>query len=248
MMNTSWNNNVKMRVNNMNMTFLKRLRHGVMGSLCLLSGLAHASFQLETMTVIVDAGEPRKVFSVKNTGKEPILLSTQVSDIEGGKALAQEVMVSPPIIRIEPEQSQQINFVLKKGLALTDEALLKVSFQGVGATKTNATKMPIRQDVAMLIMPVGMSVSPTPWDTLQATQTGNTLTLKNTGKQVIRLAPNFTGQPGDHVLGLGQFYLRPGEQKAVNVKGALSEIEISPLSRYGFKLQNTATVVVQQQS
>ncbi|KPD01852.1 fimbria/pilus chaperone family protein [Moellerella wisconsensis] len=228
----------------MNMIIIKRLRQGVIGSLCLLSGLAHASFQLETMTVIVDAGEPRKVFSVKNTGKEPILLSTKVSDIEGGQALAQDVMVSPPIIRIEPEQSQQLNFVLKKGLDLTDEVLLKVSFQGVGATKTNAAKMPIRQDVAMLIMPSGMSVSPTPWDTLKVTQTGNILILKNTGKQVIRLAPNFTGQPAGQVYSLGQFYLRPGEQKTVDVKGALSAIDISPLSRYGFKMQNNATIKV----
>lgn len=228
----------------MKMTIIKRLLQGIIGGLCLLSGLAHASFQLETMTVIVDEGEPRKVFSVKNTGKEPILLSTKVSNIEGGQELAQEVMVSPPIIRIEPEQSQQINFVLKKGIDLSDEALLKVSFQGIGATRTNATKMPIRQDVAMLIMPVGMSVSTTPWDALKVTQTGHMLTLKNTGKQVIRLAPNFVSRPDGDVYGLGQFYLRPGEQKTVEVKGALSEIEISPLSRYGFKMQSNATIKV----
>lgn len=230
----------------MNISNIKRMRNMLMAAgLCLLSGVAQASFQLETMTVIMDAGESRKVFSVKNTGKEPILLSTKVSDLEGGKALAQDVMVSPPIIRIEPEESQQINFVLKKGIDLPTEALLKVSFQGVGATKKNGTKMPIRQDVGMLIMPEGMSVSPAPWDALKVTQKGDVLTLTNTGKQVIRLAPNFTGKPGSEVYGLGQFYVRPGEEKSVTVKGQLSEIEISPLSRYGFKLQNTATVKVE---
>lgn len=216
----------------------------MIGSLFLLSSVAQASFQLETMTVIVDASEPRKVFSVKNTGKEPILLSTKVSDIEGGKALAHYVMVSPPIIRIEPSESQQINFVLKKGIDLHDEALLKVSFQGVGATKENAAKMPIRQDVGMLIMPEDMSVSPTPWEALKVTQQDEILTLTNTGKQVIRLAPNFTEKPGEQAHGLGQFYLRPGEQKTVTVKDRLNEIEIFPLSRYGFKLQNTATIKV----
>lgn len=229
----------------MTMTNLKRVRNTLMAAgLCLLSGVAQASFQLETITVIVDAGEPRKVFSVKNTGKEPILLSTKVSDLEGGKALAQDVMVSPPIIRIEPEESQQINFVLKKGIDLPSEALLKVSFQGVGATKKNATKMPIRQDVGMLIMPAGMNVSPTPWEALKVTQQGDTLTLTNTGKQVIRLAPNFTGQPGEEVYGLGQFYVRPGEQKTVAVKGAVKNIRISPLSRYGFKMQKDVDIPV----
>ncbi|HHN8583806.1 TPA: fimbria/pilus chaperone family protein [Providencia rettgeri] len=210
----------------------------------LASAAAHANFQLETMTVIVDESEPRKVFNVKNTSKEPILLSTKVANLDGGEELASDVMVSPPIIRIEPEQSQQINFVLKKGLTLPHEAILKVSFQGVGATKVNTTKMPIRQDVAMLITPAGMSVSQTPWEALQVSQRDNTLTLTNTGKQVIRLAPNFTSEPGNENYSVGQFYLRPNESKTVNVKGKVNTITISPLSRYGFKTQQEATLSV----
>lgn len=209
----------------------------------LCSSLAQASFQLETMTVILDAGEGRKVFSVKNTSKEPILLSTKVTDIEGGDA-AQDVLVSPPIIRIEPEQSQQINFVLKKGTELSHEALLKVSFQGIGASKENVTKMPIRQDVAMLIVPTGMSVSQTPWDNLNVNQHGDQLALTNTGKQVIRLSPNITALPSNEGLSLGQFYLRPGEQKVVTVKGKVNEIKLSPLSRYGFKTPNDVTLPI----
>lgn len=56
----------------------------VLGSVCLLmiSANVMASFQLETMTVILDAGENRKVFNVKNTGSEPILLSTKVEDLK----------------------------------------------------------------------------------------------------------------------------------------------------------------------
>lgn len=213
-------------------------------SLVLVHSLAHAGFQLETMTVILDAGEQRKVFSVKNTGGVPILLSTKVTDIEGGRALAESVMISPPITRIEPQQSQQINFVLKRGVDITQEALLKVSFQGVGETRKNATQMPIRQDVAMLIMPAGMTVSPTPWNALRVKQQGYQLTLSNTGKQVIRLSPNFTGLPGNKIYSLGQFYLRPGENRTVTVEHQVDEIKISPLSRYGFKMQNDATIRV----
>ncbi|HEM8293619.1 fimbria/pilus chaperone family protein [Providencia vermicola] len=216
---------------------------GLLTTLIILLGspLAQASFQLETMTVILDAGEGRKVFNVKNTSKEPILLSTKVTDIEGGDASAQDVLVSPPIIRIEPEQSQQINFVLKKGVELSHEALLKVSFQGIGATKENVTKMPIRQDVAMLIVPTGIKVSQTPWDNLDVVQQGEELTLTNTGKQVIRLSPNFTALPSNEGLGIEQFYLRPGEKKIVKVKGNVNEIKLSPLSRYGFKTPNDVT-------
>lgn len=211
-----------------------------------ISYLTYASFQLETMTVILDAGEPRKVFNVKNTGKEPILLSTQISDIDGGDKLAYAVMISPPIVRIEPEQSQQINFVLKKGVELTHEALLKASFQGIGASKKNVTKMPIRQDVAMLIMPEGMEITTHPWDALQITQNGGQLTLTNTGKQVIRLAPNFTVLPDNITRTLGQFYLRPRESKSVTVEGNVSSVRFSPLSRYGFKMPNEVTLNVSE--
>lgn len=215
-------------------------------SIYLLNGLAHASFQLETMTVILEASEQRKVFSVKNLGTEPILLSTKVTDIEGASPFAQQVIVSPPIARIEPNQSQQINFVLKKGTNLSQEMLLRASFQGIGATKNNATRMPIRQDVAMLIIPDGMRVSQSPWDGLTAKQRGDQLTLSNTGQQVIRLSPNFTGQPAQVTYNLGQFYLRPGENRTVTTKSELSEITISPLSRFGFKMQNNVTIKVTQ--
>lgn len=218
----------------------------LISSIVLISSLAHASFQLETMTVILDASEPRKVFSVKNLGKEPILLSTKVSDIEGGNLLAQNVMISPPITRIEPEQSQQINFILKNGVDLSEEGLLKVSFQSVGAETKNATRMPIRQDVAMLIIPAGMRVSQSPWDALIVKQQGDQLTLSNTGKQVIRLSPSFTALPGNETYNLGQFYLRPGESRTVTTKRGLNEIKINPLSRYGFKMQNDAIVKVMQ--
>ncbi|EIU7559081.1 MULTISPECIES: fimbria/pilus chaperone family protein [Providencia] len=222
----------------------KMFMNSIISGLLLISGFAHANFQLETMTVILDAAESRKVFNVKNTSKEPILLSTKVTDLEGGEALSKDVMVSPPIVRIEPEQSQQINFVLKNGVNISHEALLKVSFQGVGATKVNSAKMPIRQDVAMLIQPANMAVSQTPWDAIDVSQQGDQLVLKNTGKQVVRLAPNFTALPGNESYSVGQFYLRPDESKSITVKGKLSEIKLTPLSRYGFKMSNEATLKV----
>jgi len=218
----------------------------LISSIVLINGLAHASFQLETMTVILDASEQRKVFSVKNRSNEPILLSTKVADIAGGSAFAHNVIISPPITRIEPDQSQQINFVLKKGVNLSQEALLKVSFQGIGAERKNTTRMPIRQDIAMLIIPTGMRVSQSPWETLAVKQQGDQLILSNTGQQVIRLSPNFTGLPGNEVYNLGQFYLRPGENRIVTAKRELNDIRISPLSRYGFKMQNDAVIKVVQ--
>lgn len=223
-------------------------RHSAKAVFALLALLAvpaaQANFQLETMTVILNADEDRKVFSVKNTSKEPILLSTKIQDIPGGDAIAKDIMISPPIIRIEPQGSQQINFILKKGVSLPHEAMLKVSFQGVSSAKQNVTKMPIRQDVAMLVVPKGLVESQKPWENLKIEQSGNQLTLTNSGKQVVRLSPNFVTLPDNQTRSIGQLYLRPGESRAVNVEGPVKEIKLSPLSRYGFKSPTDVTMPV----
>lgn len=209
-----------------------------------MSPTVRASFQLETMTVILDAGEGRKTFSVKNMSQEPILLSTKVEDIPGDTPVARDILVSPPVIRIEPQESQQVNFVLKKGVTVTREQILKASFQGISATKANVAKMPIRQDIAMLVVPAGTVESQTPWDSMQVRQVGNRLILSNPGQQVIRMAPVFVTLPGNKSYSIGQFYLRPGESRTVEVGETVKEVKLSPLSRYGFKSAQDATLPV----
>ncbi|MGM7545882.1 fimbria/pilus chaperone family protein, partial [Proteus mirabilis] len=209
---------------------------GMIFLILLISHFSHASFQLETMTVILDSEEPRKIFNVKNTGSEPILLSTKVSDLDKQHEIAKNIIITPPITRIEPDQSQNINFILKDGIEFDDEQILKASFQGIGVAKVNSTKMPIRQDIAMLIIPKGLTIEREPWKNLEVKQVNNQLILKNNGKQVIRMAPAFSSLPSNNGYSIGQFYIRPQEEIKVDVKEKLTEIKISPLSRYGFKL------------
>ncbi|EPD3053551.1 fimbria/pilus chaperone family protein [Proteus mirabilis] len=213
-----------------------KILKGMIFLILLISHFSHASFQLETMTVILDSEEPRKIFNVKNTGSEPILLSTKVSDSDKQHEIAKNIIITPPITRIEPDQSQNINFILKDGIEFDDEQILKASFQGIGVAKVNSTKMPIRQDIAMLIIPKGLTIEREPWKNLEVKQVNNQLILKNNGKQVIRMAPAFSSLPSNNGYSIGQFYIRPQEEIKVDVKEKLTEIKISPLSRYGFKL------------
>ncbi|HGN1329720.1 TPA: fimbria/pilus chaperone family protein [Proteus mirabilis] len=213
-----------------------KILKGMIFLILLISHFSHASFQLETMTVILDSEEPRKIFNVKNTGSEPILLSTKVSDLDKQHEIAKNIIITPPITRIEPDQSQNINFILKDGIKFDDEQILKASFQGIGVAKVNSTKMPIRQDIAMLIIPKGLTIEREPWKNLEVKQVNNQLILKNNGKQVIRMAPAFNALPSNNGYSIGQFYIRPQEEIKVDVKEKLTEIKISPLSRYGFKL------------
>ncbi|WP_368882803.1 fimbria/pilus chaperone family protein [Proteus mirabilis] len=213
-----------------------KILKGMIFLILLISHFSHASFQLETMTVILDSEEPRKIFNVKNTGSEPILLSTKVNDLDNQHEIAKNIIITPPITRIEPDQSQNINFILKDGIKFDDEQILKASFQGIGVAKVNSTKMPIRQDIAMLIIPKGLTIEREPWKNLEVKQVNNQLILKNNGKQVIRMAPAFNALPSNNGYSIGQFYIRPQEEIKVDVKEKLTEIKISPLSRYGFKL------------
>ncbi|ENS1317323.1 fimbria/pilus chaperone family protein [Proteus mirabilis] len=213
-----------------------KILKGMIFLILLISHFSHASFQLETMTVILDSEEPRKIFNVKNTGSEPILLSTKVSDLDKQHEIAKNIIITPPITRIEPDQSQNINFILKDGIEFDDEQILKASFQGIGVAKVNSTKMPIRQDIAMLIIPKGLTIEREPWKNLEVKQVNNQLILKNNGKQVIRMAPAFSSLPSNNGYSIGQFYIRPQEEIKVDVKEKLTEIKISPLSRYGLKL------------
>ena len=221
-----------------------KILKGMIFLILLISHFSHASFQLETMTVILDSEEPRKIFNVKNTGSEPILLSTKVSDLDNQHEIAKNIIITPPITRIDPDQSQIINFILKDGIEFDDEQILKASFQGIGVAKANSTKMPIRQDIAMLIIPKGLTIEREPWKNLEVKQVNNQLILKNNGKQVIRMAPAFSSLPSNNGYSIGQFYIRPQEEIKVDVKEKLTEIKISPLSRYGFKLAGDAKIKV----
>ncbi|EJD6334872.1 fimbria/pilus periplasmic chaperone, partial [Proteus mirabilis] len=200
-----------------------KILKGMIFLILLISHFSHASFQLETMTVILDSEEPRKIFNVKNTGSEPILLSTKVSDLDKQHEIAKNIIITPPITRIEPDQSQNINFILKDGIEFDDEQILKASFQGIGVAKVNSTKMPIRQDIAMLIIPKGLTIEREPWKNLEVKQVNNQLILKNNGKQVIRMAPAFSSLPSNNGYSIGQFYIRPQEEIKVDVKEKLTE-------------------------
>ncbi|BEM64670.1 fimbrial protein [Serratia marcescens] len=216
-----------------------------MGGALLLAGLlpsAQASFQLESMGVVLEESTGRVNFSIKNTSAEPILLATRVEDLDD-KGFSKSVLVSPPISRIDAGQSQQVNFVLKQGVSLPHEVMLKASFEGVGQAVDNSARIPVRQSIGLIIQPKAVAVSKTPWDDLRITRSGDTLEIKNTGLHVIRLAPQLTLLPGKKIVTLNNYYLMSGEEKTVKVNGVVSSVEIIPLSRYGFK-QNDVILAV----
>ncbi|MGQ5793273.1 fimbria/pilus chaperone family protein [Serratia sp. IR-2025] len=200
-----------------------------------LGGSANAAFLLESMGIVLDESEGRASFTVKNTSAEPILLASKLEDLDG-QEMSKNVLVSPPITRIDAGQSQQVNFVLKKSAKLEREVMLKASFEGIGQAKENAARMPIKQSIGMILQPIAVAVSKTPWDDLSLKMAGQTLVINNTGKHVVRLSPDLMLAPANEVVSLENYYVMPGEERRLEVKSRPTTVKILPLSRYGFKL------------
>ncbi|HEI6961615.1 TPA: fimbria/pilus periplasmic chaperone [Yersinia enterocolitica] len=225
---------------------IKRVKSFLMFNLLVLlscwSLASYASFKLESTTVILKENEGRTSFTIENTSANPILLVTKLVDLDG-KNLSKQILISPPVTRIDAGQSQQVNFVLKKGTALDSEVLLKASFEGVEQVPGNATLMPIRQEIGFLIQPNSVPQIKTPWQELVLSTSGNNLMIKNPSKHVVRLGPQVILVPSNEVVPLGSPYIMPGQTKQFAIKSSPTSVKVTPLSRYGF-VQPEVTVPV----
>jgi fimbrial chaperone protein len=196
-----------------------------------------ATFALESTTVILDERETQVAFNVKNEGDQPLLLVTKVDNLDDSK-LAGRILISPPITRIDPGMSQQVNFSLKKGEPLDREVMLKASFEGVEQkTKESGMVMPVRQEIGFLVQPVAVPKVSAPWQDLKFSADGDALVVENPGKHVIRLSRTLTLTPGNQTVNLDNAYLMPGEKHRIAVPGQPASVSITPMSRYGFVQQ-----------
>ncbi|WP_447873186.1 fimbria/pilus chaperone family protein [Serratia fonticola] len=198
---------------------------------------AQASFQLESTGIVLKENEGRVSFNVNNTSLEPILLASKLEDLDK-KEVSKNIIISPPIIRIDAGQSQQVNFVLKKGSNLKHETLLRASFEGVVQSVDNSARIPVRQSIGFLIQPTSVSASKTPWESLDIRLEGSKLVVSNTGRHVVRLAPMLTLLPSRKTISLKEQYFLVGDIYKFDVGSGDNSLMITPFSRYGFKIDD----------
>lgn len=194
-----------------------------------------STFQLQSNTIILEEREGRTAFNIKNPGTQPILLVSKVEDLDD-EGMAGNVIVTPAVTRIDPGQSQLVNFALKKGVKLDHEYLLRASFEGISQKAERGMRMPIRQQIGFIVQPKHVAAETQPWQDLRFAVEGTTLKVQNSGKHVIRIGPALTLQPSGAVATLPRPYLMAGESIDLPVEaiGAAQQVEIVPLSRYGF--------------
>lgn len=221
----------------MSYKFFKNKRNVMLGSLFLFMGgtaPVQASFQLESTGIVLKETEGRISFNISNSSSEPILLASKLEDLDKS-GMSKNVLISPPITRIDAGQSQQVNFVLKKGVTLTHEIMLRASFEGVLQSRDNSARMPVRQSIGFIIQPASIAVSKAPWESLDIRMEGTQLVVNNIGKHVVRLAPMLTLKPSGKLISLTEQYLLVGDMRKFDVDENVTSIMLTPFSRYGFK-------------
>lgn len=206
-------------------------------SLLALPAAIAATFALESTTVILEESEGQTAFDVTNNGDQPLLLVTRLEEL-GGPPMAGRILISPPITRIDPGQSQQVNFSLKPGAPLQWEVMLRAAFEGITPQAGKGQlSMPVRQEIGFLIQPAAFPRSSAPWRDLNLSIDNGELVLSNPGRHVVRLSRNLRLQPGNVPVHLEHAWLMSGEVRRVPVAPSQPQaISIVPMSRYGFVL------------
>ncbi|WP_322408391.1 fimbria/pilus chaperone family protein [Enterobacter sp. D2] len=201
----------------------------------------------ETSLLVIDEATRSGTINVKNTDPYPYLLYTNVVDLpddEGPK-----VIVTQPVVRVEPGQTQQLRFIMQASTPLKNEHLKRVTFEGIPPQNTdykNKIGMNIRQDIPMLIRPETLPVVTDAWKTLSWSKKGHSYMVTNPGKYVVRLSSGVVFLPSKTLGEIKKTYILPGETLDIVVKGDVtgdSKIEFFPASRYGVAVPSFTAVL-----
>ncbi|SUY92952.1 Capsule protein fraction 1 [Buttiauxella agrestis] len=204
----------------------------------LASQAVHASgMKLETSVVIVNTADGEGVMTLKNTDSKPVLLYSSVENLPGDKE--ESLIVTPPVVRVNPGDSQTVRFMLKTP-GKNVEQFKRAIFEGIPATDKSADKLQItiRQNVPLIIHPSALKDNPEPWKDLKWQQVNaSSIKVTNTGSYVIRMSPEITLLPKNIKGSMGGNYILPGQSRDVTLRGTVSGaqmVQITPANKYGY--------------
>ncbi len=209
-------------------------------ALSIFATQSHASGVLpESSAVIIDEAQKGGSINVKNTEKVPVLLYTRIVELPDDPT--PRLIVTQPVARLEPGQSQRVRFVLNSNTPLQSEHIKRVYFEGVTerTTDNSQVSVSVRQDLPVIIVPKGLSAKRDMWSDLDWSVSANRLKVTNTGRHVVRLTPQVKLQPAGNMLSLNKSYILPGETLVVTAPASprlssQQQVEFSPVTRYGF--------------
>ncbi|WP_218180345.1 fimbria/pilus chaperone family protein, partial [Pseudomonas gingeri] len=141
----------------------------------------------ETSVVILYEENGEATINVKNTDAGPALLHSVIQNIpEDPEPL---LIVTPPIARVEPGDTQLVRFISTLKEPLKTQRLKRVTFEGIPQVRAEGRAtigITIRQDLPLILHPQGLPRHQEPWKLLKWTLRGNRLTVHNDSAYVVR--------------------------------------------------------------
>jgi len=215
---------------------------GLLSNAFFLSSV-HASGMLpETSVVIINEADGEASMNVKNTDANATLLYTSIQNLPEDKENL--LVVTPPVARVEPEETQLVRFILQSKEPLKTQRFKRVIFEGIPQqSKDGGVKvtMNVRQNLPVIIHPKGLAPNREPWKLLTWSVSSGKLIAKNDSAYVVRLAQTVTLLPGKAEFDLGKTYFLPGETISVPVPAAAAAsttVRLAPATVYGFSVDS----------
>jgi len=215
-----------------------------LGLLTGVTGIAHASGMLpETSVVIVNEADGEASMNVKNTDATPTLLYTSLQNLPEDKETL--LVVTPPVARVDPDETQLVRFILQTKEPLKTQRLKRVTFEGIPQKSAEGgvkVTMNVRQNLPVIIHPKNLEMNREPWKLLNWSLRDGDLTVKNDSPYVVRLAQSVALLPNNVEVDLGRTYLLPGEHIVAKAKLSGSAVPVtvrlSPATVYGFSVDS----------
>ncbi|CAG2148954.1 fimbria/pilus chaperone family protein [Cupriavidus plantarum] len=209
----------------------------------------------ETSVVLLNEADGETTMNVKNSDATPQLLYSSVNHIDEDQE--DLVVVTPPVARVEANETQVVRFLLRSKTPLKTERLARAVFEGIPPKDTKPGEarvtMTVRQDLPLVIHPKGLPLEREPWKLLKVAVTGSELVVTNDSPYVVRLAQNVQFQPGGQTAELPRPYVLPKTTVKVDLGGGVKEgskdapkvapaaaasLRLFPATLYGFAVES----------
>ncbi|NII71813.1 fimbrial chaperone protein [Dyella sp. SG562] len=158
---------------------------------------AHASsLQISPVTVELPPGQNASALTLRNPGKEPVYGQVRVfrwdqAPDDDRLEPSDDLVASPPLIRIEPQGEQLVRLVRRDGSAVAEERYYRVLVDEVpnlDAAPGNGVNIRLRYSVPVFLEPAGAPALPKlSWE-LRREGTQWQLRVSNTGGRRAQLA------------------------------------------------------------
>lgn len=219
----------------------------------LLYGVAHADGMLpETTVVILYEENGEATINIKNTDPTPALLHSVIENVP--EDLETLLIVTPPIARVEPGETQLVRFISTLKTPLKTQRLKRVSFEGIPQAREpgGATiGITLRQNLPLILHPAGLPRHDAPWELLKWKRQGDRLSVHNDSAYVVRMGLEVQLNPLKQTGLLPRTYILPGEVltlKTEGLAGEVSSVVLQPATTFGFAVDDYQANVLGHES